>query len=337
VPLKARDADIWLLVRQSATVPPNYYVTRDLKEFKVLTTLRPHKDYNWLRTELINFKQQDGSNCKGILYKPENFDSTKKYPVLIHYYSQFSMCLNQYPELALTNSGHINIPWFVSRGYLVFTPDIYFNKNSFGAAALNSVEGAATWLTRLSYVDSTKMGIAGHSMGGGLTNYILTHSIRFAAVFEGAGVSNWVSSAFQIDRGEAMSRLTGYESMYKGGYPWVNSANCFDNPIFHVENIVSPLLMFHCIQDEAVPFAQAVELFVAMRRMGKKVWLLQYDQGNHLTECWRDDFDLTMRVTQFFDHYLKGAPPPVWMTSGVRAQHKGIKTGLEFDLSGRQP
>ncbi|MBO9683998.1 MAG: S9 family peptidase, partial [Flavisolibacter sp.] len=337
IPLKARDADIWLLIRQSATEAPNYFIARGLKDLKALTTLQPYEKYNWLRAELINFNQQDTSHCKGILYKPENFDSTKKYPVIIHYYDQFSLCLNQYPLADYTASGYINIPWFVSRGYLVFLPDIYFNKNSFGAAALNAVEGGATWLSQQSYVDSTKMGIAGHSMGGGHTNYILTHSNRFAAVFEGAGVSNWVSSAFQIDRGEAMSRLMGYRNMFKGGYPWVNSENCMDNPILHVDKVSSPLLIFHCKADAAVPFEQAVELFISMRRMGKKAWLLQYDQGYHSTQNLRDSRDLTIRVTQFFDHYLKGALAPLWMTTGIRAQLKGIATGYEFDESGTKP
>ena len=349
-PLKARDTDVWLLVRQSATEAPNYYVAKGLKEFNALTRLQPHQDYNWLQAELVSFRQQDGSNCKGILYKPENFDPAKKYPVLIHYYDQFSLCLNQYPVLGYTSSGYINIPWFVSRGYLVFLTDIYFNKGAQGAAAsrelkipsgeaaLNAVEGAASWLAGLSYIDSAKMGIAGHSMGGGLTAYILTHSTRFAAVFMGAGTTDWVSSALQLDSREGMSRLnlSSYGDR-TGADIWTNNTNYLDNPILHVSKVTSPLLMFHCKADSGVPFEQAVELFVAMRRMGKKAWLLQYDKGHHSTLFPKDSRDLTIRVTQFFDHYLKGALPPRWMTTGIRAQLKGIETGLEVDSSGRKP
>ncbi|MBB5437281.1 dienelactone hydrolase [Pedobacter sp. AK017] len=349
-PLKAADADVWLLVRQSTTEAPNFFIAQGLKIFNALTNLQPHKDYNWLGAELVNFKQQDGSKCKGILYKPENFDPTKKYPVLIHYYDQFSMCLNQYPVIAYTSSAFTNIPWFVSRGYLVFLPDIYFNKEAqgigsmnepkipYGAAALNAVEGAANWLSSKSYVDSAKMGIAGHSMGGGLTSYILTHSNRFAAAFMGAGVSDWISGALQLNFKDGMSRLgVSYYSGSTGSDIWINNAKYLDNPILHVAKVTSPLLMFHCKADSGVPFEQAVELFVAMRRMSKKVWLLQYDQGVHSTLNQRDDRDLTIRVTQFFDHYLKGAPAPIWMTQGIRASMKGIQTGYEWDTSGRQP
>ncbi|MBO9574087.1 MAG: S9 family peptidase, partial [Chitinophagaceae bacterium] len=325
-PLKARDADTWLLIQQSTTEAPNYCVSKGLKEFKSLTNFQPHKDYNWVKAELIKFQQQDGSSCKGIFYKPENFDPSKKYPVIIHYYDQFSLCLNQYPVKDYTVSAFINIPWFVSRGYLVFLTDIYFNKGAdgipgiketkipYGEAALNAVEGSASWLSELSYVDSTKIGIAGHSMGGGLTSYILTHSKRFAAVFMGAGASDWVSSALQLGCDDGMSRLcNSYYSGPTGSDIWTNNAKYLDNPILHVGSVTSPLLMFHCKIDGGMPFEQAVELFVAMRRMGKKAWLLEYDKGGH--SVWgKDAQDLTVRATQFFDHYLKGAPPPIWMT-----------------------
>ncbi|MBO9574029.1 MAG: S9 family peptidase, partial [Chitinophagaceae bacterium] len=312
-------------------------------------------DYNWLRAELINFRQQDGSKCQGILYKPENFDPSKKYPVIIHYYDQFSLCLNQYPVTDYTVSAFINIPWFVSRGYLVFATDIYFNKGAYGTpgiketkiawgeAAMNAVEGAASWLSKQYFVDSTKLGIAGHSMGGGLTSYLVTHSKRFAAAFMGAGVTDWVSSALQLDCGamncgDGTSRLSvDYYSGPTGSDIWTNNAKYVDNPILHVAEVTSPLLMFHCKNDGGVPFEQAVEMFIAMRRMGKKAWLLEYDQGGHQTQNQKDSRDLTIRATQFFDHYLKGAPPPIWMTCGIRAQFKQIETGYEFDTTGRQP
>ncbi|MBO9572505.1 MAG: S9 family peptidase, partial [Chitinophagaceae bacterium] len=336
-PLKARDADTWLLIQQSTTEAPNYYVSYGMKEFKALTNFQPHQKYNWLKSELVNFKQKDGSNCKGILYKPENFDPSKKYPVLINYYEQFSLCLNQYPVLNYIESAHINIPWFVSRGYLVFLPDIYFNKDWAGDAAVNAVEGAASWLSQQSCVDSTKMGIAGHSWGGTLTNYIVTHTSRFAAAFCGAaGASDVISRGLlphlTIDGSVDLRRyeLELLQPLWEKPERWIKAS-----PIMSADKITSPYLIFHCAI-EGVPFQQAAEMFVAMRRLGKKVWLLQYDESDHTT-AGRDSKDLTIRVTQFFDHYLKGAPPPIWMTVGIRAQLKQIETGYEFDTTGRQP
>jgi dienelactone hydrolase len=330
LPLKARDTDTWMVLRQSATEAPNLYLTHDLKSFKALTDIQPEKDYNWFTTELIRYPQLDGSIGQGVLYKPENFDSTKKYPVLFNYYHQSTQRVYQYPQPFYTWDAHINIPWFVSRGYLICTPDIYFNKKFSGVSALNAVEGAAAYLSKKSYVDSSKMAISGHSMAGGLTNYILTHSQRFAAVFEGAGASDWISANFQLSWDDGMTRLPDNKM-------WAQKNDYYDNPIMHVDKVTSPLLIFHCKKDSGMPWEQAVELFQAMRSLGKKVWMLQYDRGNHAVLNPDDYRDLTVRVTQFFDYYLKGAPAPHWMTVGVPAKLKEIESGLKLDRNGSKP
>jgi dipeptidyl aminopeptidase/acylaminoacyl peptidase len=334
-PIKAREASIWLVRKETEQNGGNYYLTRDFKNLRQLTDIRTHQNYNWYTTELVNFKQVDGTKSQGVLFKPENFDPNKKYPLIIHYYWQFTQELHHCFEPYYTPSGWIDIPWFVSRGYLVFTPDIYFTKETRPAGAFNAVEGSATYLSRLPYVDSTKMGIAGHSRAGGYTNYILTHSKRFAAVFEGAGVSDWVSAQLQLISTIGIARGDfSQQEPYLAGDKKVFS----ENPIMNVEEIRSPLLMYHCKKDGAVPFEQAVELFLAMRRLNKKVWLLQYDNGSHdVGDEKKDQQDLTIRVTQFFDHYLKGAPAPHWMLKGVPAHLKGIETGLELGDPKAQP
>jgi dienelactone hydrolase len=336
-PIKAQKASSWLVRKETELSGSNYYVTWDFKRYKQLTDIRPHKNYNWYTTELINFKQADGSKSQGILFKPENFDPNKKYPVIIHYYWQYAQDLHHYFNPFYTPSGWIDIPWFVSRGYLVFTPDIYFTKETRPAGAFNTVEGAAEHLSNLSYVDSTKMAIAGHSRAGGYTNYILTHSKRFAAAFEGAGVSDWVSAQLQLVTGVGISRqnftTTQQEPDLAG-----NKKLFAENPIMNVDKITSPLLIFHCKNDGGVPFEQAVELFLTMRRLNKKAWLLQYDNGSHdVGDEKKDQQDLTVRVTQFFDHYLKEAPAPQWMLKGVPAHLKGIETGLELGDPKAQP
>ncbi|MBO9573915.1 MAG: S9 family peptidase, partial [Chitinophagaceae bacterium] len=335
-PLKARDANTWLLTRQSSKEAPNYYIAKGLKEFKALTTLNPHKDYNWLQAELVTFRQQDGSYSKGILYKPENFDSTKKYPVLINYYEQLTLCLNNYPVADYAANAHISVPWFVSRGYLVFLPDIYYNKKYLGEGALNAVEGAASWLARQPYVDSTKMGIAGHSFGGSMTNYIVTHSTHFAAAFCGAAGNSDIISRSLLPLDDGSVQLRQYEQEFQHTI-WETPEKWNEaSPIMSIDKVVTPYLIFHN-KMEGVQFQQATELFVALRRLDKKVWLLQYDEGGHSVYKRRDCRDLTIRITQFFDHYLKGAPPPIWMTTGIRAELKGKVTGYEFDTTGRQP
>jgi dienelactone hydrolase len=332
-PLKAAATNLWVVKRQSATEVPNYYLTSDFKSYKAVTHLRPQIHYNWLTAELVSFTQMDGTQSQGVLYKPEDFDPTKKYPVLFNYYEQMSHRLYQFPFPDFTRH-NIDVGWFVSHGYLVFTPDIYFDIERTGKSAWNTVVGAGLYLSQLPYVDGSRMGINGHSTGGFLTNYIVTHSHLFAAAIEGAGTSDVVSSAFQLS--DQASRLYVIERDKK--LFWENKKVWLEeSPIMNADSITTPLIIFHSKSDGAVPWEQAVELFVAMRRLDKKVWLLQYDEGNHGVWIKKDYEDYTIRITQFFDHYLKGAPAPKWMTQGIPARLKGIDRCLELDTSGNKP
>jgi dipeptidyl aminopeptidase/acylaminoacyl peptidase len=130
----------------------------------------------------------------------------------------------------------------------------------------------------------------------------------------------------------------GRDSSFYGSEIWENHNWDYENPIMNIDKVKSPLLMFHNKGDRSTPFEQAIELFISMWRLGKKAWLLQYDGEVHSVIHKKNNFqDLTVRVTQFFDHYLKGAPAPIWMTRGIDARMKGIETGLELDKTGVEP
>jgi dipeptidyl aminopeptidase/acylaminoacyl peptidase len=273
---------------------------------------------------------------QGALYKPEDFDSTKKYPVLFNYYQQLAARVYQYPEPSFTQH-NINIPWFVSRGYLVFTPDIYYKVGKPGEGEYNTLVGAAQYLATLPYVDGARMVINGHSTGGFETNYLVLHTNVFAAALAGAGGADEVSCALQLSgiRGTNRgSRLGAHEPKHQS-LPWLDPKNWLDySPIMHVDKVITPLLLMHNMDDTAVPWEQSVEFFLGLRRENKKVWMLQYDGGGHTVPYGRDAIDFTKRITQFFDHYLKGAPPPRWMTQGRPASLKGIDDRFELDYKG---
>ncbi|TXJ29052.1 MAG: S9 family peptidase [Chitinophagaceae bacterium] len=326
-PVKAVEKKVWVVIKESWADFPNYYSTRDFKTFSQLTFFQPEKNYNWLTAELVSFPQVDGTTSQGILYKPENFDSTKKYPIIIHYYQQLTQRLFDYamPKFIIST---IDIASFVSKGYLVFTPDIYIEQRRPAYGAYNAVEGAANFLAGLPFVDSTKMGINGHSVGGFFTNYIVTHSTRFAAAIEGAGTSNWLSSALQPTiSGE--SRLTSHEDWVKATM-WEKPGIYLENSaVLRADKITTPLLIFHSKDDSGSPFPQALELFTAMRRLNKPVWILQYDGQNHGNNDRKASIDYTKRFNQFFDHFLMGAPAPRWLKEGIPAHLKQVIDGLD--------
>ncbi|MBO9572901.1 MAG: prolyl oligopeptidase family serine peptidase, partial [Chitinophagaceae bacterium] len=319
LPLKAARAKAWIVKRESATEAPNLFFTKDFKTFNHLTDVQPQKEYNWYSTELVNFTQTDGIQNQGVLFKPANFDPNKKYPILYYCYEQYSYLLNKFIPAEVSESGKPNIPWFVSRGYLVFTPDHYFRKGSRYNSVLLAAEGAVQELKKRPYVNGTKTGIIGLSQAGGFTNYIITHSKLFAAAFEGCGVSDMVSGVLQLtstgfDEGE--SRLAVTEPLW-GSNMWDHPEYWVtESPIVLAHRVTTPLLISHNKVDGAVKFDHAVSMFTAMRRLNKKVWLLQYDKGGHGLGG-KDALDQTIRMTQYFDYYLKGASPPRWMTQGI--------------------
>ncbi|POY37919.1 hypothetical protein C3K47_05170 [Solitalea longa] len=328
--LKARDANVWIATRQSAAESRNFFITTDFKTYTPLSNAYPEKDYNWLTSEIMSWKDEHGEAMQGILYKPENFHPAKKYPIIFDYYEKRSHEKNFYHAPALAND-RINIPWFVSHGYLVYTPDINYTVGEPGKSALKAVTGAAKMLSVYPWVDTTKMGIQGHSFGGYETHYIVTHTNMFAAAMAAAGVSDLISGYNYLWYGGNANQ--DHEEVGQGrmgGTLWNKQAAFIENTsVLNADKVTSPLLMMHNKGDGAVPFTQSLEMFLSLRRLGKRAWLLQYDNQTHgvLGEAAKD---YTIRMDQFFDHYLKGAPAPKWMLEGVPAVKKGIENGLEL-------
>jgi dipeptidyl aminopeptidase/acylaminoacyl peptidase len=331
-PVKAKNAEVYIVRRETASEYPNWYLTTDFKSFRQLTNVHPEKEYNWMTADLVHYNLQDGTLSQGILYKPENFEASKKYPVIFYYYENKSNELNIFLNPGLS-AGALNIPWYVSNGYLVFEPDIIHPGPYPGKSALNSVISAAEYLSRLPYIDSKKMGLQGHSFGGYETNYIVTHTGMFAAANESSGFSDCISHYGAIGvGGKSLAFLYETGQQHFLSSPWERPDLYIENsPIFQVDKVTTPLLMMNNQEDHIVPFAQAEELFTAMRRLQKPAWMLQYDGEGHLIFDEKNQLDFTIRQEQFFDHYLKGKPAPVWMTEGIKASDKGLKSGLELD------
>jgi dienelactone hydrolase len=338
--IKARDATIYLVRRMSATEAPNVFSTRDFVTFTPLTDVRPERQFNWLTSELMVWKLPNGKVNQGILYKPEDFDPSKKYPVIFQIYEEKSNGLHAYVLPGALDGGcNINLASYVSHGYLVFSPDIFPRVGHPGQSALESVDSAVKYLSKRPWIDTKRMGIEGCSYGGFEANFVVTHSKAFAAAVVASGGTDFVSYYGELGGG-GESQQDRFES---GQYRilaslWKRPDLYIENsPVLSANHVVTPLLIMHTPADAAVPFAQAVELFTGLRRLGKKAWMLQYDIGNHGLFDRLPAGDFSVRMAQFFDHYLKGSPPPKWMTEGIPARLKGIDTGLEIDRSGTEP
>jgi hypothetical protein len=335
-PIRANDVDAYVVMRMSSTESPNYFYTVDFKNFIPLSDVYPEKSYNWLKAKKYSWKSIDGKALQGILYMPENFNPQNKYPLIIHLYEIKSDGLNGYLQPRFSQDD-INIPWFVSRGYLVFTPDIRYTIGQPGKSAYNCVIPIVKYLIKVPFIDASKIGIQGHSWGGFETNYLITHSNIFAAAISSSGISDFISgygSLLQIRGGGATQLFYELQQCRIGATLWEKPKLYINNsPVLYANRVTTPLLMINNKGDDIVPFQQGVEFYLGLRRLRKKVWMLQYDKGVHGV-IGKDAIDYTLRMTQFFDHYLKGNLAPKWLTEGVRAVDKGVETGYDLDPAG---
>ena len=313
-PLKAKNVGIYILQRQTTTQAPNLVTTADFKTFKPLSDLQPQQVYNWLRAELVHWPMPGGITGTGILYKPENFDSTKQYPVIFHYYERRSNELHLFPKVRLSN-GNLTIAWYVSNGYLVFVPDIDRPTGQNGPAILNTVVSAAQYLSARPYVNAKKMGLQGHSFGGYETNYIIAHSNLFAAAQSSAGPSELFGLHGGLGfGGRSYHYISELGQLNQGVAPWENPDLYMQtSPILFAPQISTPLLMMHNKEDGAVPFSQSVALFTALRRLKKPAWLLEYQGEGHVLFDPGCQLDFSIKQEEFFDYYLKNKPMPGWM------------------------
>lgn len=333
---KAKNSDVIAYQKSNFNTSPNLYVTSNWwKTSGKLTDINPQmKEYKWGTPELYSWTSYTGEPLEGVLYKPEGFDETKKYPVMIYFYEKHSDNLYRYMPPA-PSASTINIPFYSSRDYIVFTPDINYTVGQPGQDAYDAIVSGAESLAKNSWIDKDNMAIQGQSWGGYQVAYLVTKTDMFKAAGSGAPVSNMTSAYGGIRWGSGNSRQVQYErGQSRLGTTMIESLETYidNSPLFFADKINTPLLIMHNDNDGAVPWYQGIELYMTMRRLEKPVWMLQYNKEEHNLMQRRNRKDLSIRMQQFFDHYLKGEPAPVWLTKGIPATEKGKDWGFELDV-----
>ena len=228
----------------------------------------------------------------------------------------------------------IGYHFYTSQGYVIFNPDVYYKTGYPGEDAFNCVMPGITAIIAKGFIDKDRIGAQGHSWGGYQVAYLATRTNMFAAIESGAPVVNMFSAYGGIRWGSGMSRSFQYEHTQSriGKSIWESPLRYIENsPIFTMDKVNTPILIMHNDNDGAVPWYQGIEYFIALRRLGKPAWLLNYNQADHWPLKVRDKHDFQIRLKQFFDHYLKDAPMPKWMKDGIPAINKGFEMGYELE------
>ncbi|MDX1393295.1 MAG: prolyl oligopeptidase family serine peptidase [Gemmatimonadota bacterium] len=331
-PVKARDAELMMWTRETFREFPDIRVSRtDFTDARVLTDVNPQQDeYRWGDTELVSWLSADRTPLEGILIKPDGFDPSQKYPMMVYFYERSTDGIHAY-RAPVPSRASIQYSFYASRGYLVFVPDIPYEIGYPGESALDAVVPGVLSLVDEGFVDENAIGVQGHSWGGYQIAYMITKTDLFAAAEAGAPVSNMTSAYGGIRWASGMSRMFQYEKTQSriGGTLWDERDRYIHNsPVFFADKINTPLLMLHNDEDGAVPWYQGIEMFVALRRLQKPVFMLNYNGEEHGLTQQKNQTDFTIRMQQFFDHYLIGAPEPEWMADGIQAVDKGRNMGL---------
>jgi dipeptidyl aminopeptidase/acylaminoacyl peptidase len=327
VPIKARDADVYVFTLSRFEEFPNLWVSSGaFTDMKKISDANPQQAaYNWGRSELIDYVNADGKTLKAILTKPEDFDPSKTYPLLVYIYEQLSSNLHRYVPPAPGGSS-INVTRYVSNGYIVLQPDIVYDIGYPGESALKCVLPATQKVMSMGFIDPKRVGIQGHSWGGYQITYMITRTNIFRAVEAGASVVDMAGGYGGIRWGTGMSRAFQYEKSQSriGVPPWENPKLYLENsPIYWIDKVKTPYLTMANDEDDAVPWQQGIQFFTAMRRLGKEAYMFTYNGEKHGLRQRENQKHWTVHLAEYFDYFLKDAPKPDWMEHGVPYLEKG--------------
>jgi len=320
-PIKAKNTDRLMVTASRFDVFPDILTTAgSFSDLQRLSNGNAQTEpFKWGTSELISYKNTDGVPLQGILIKPANFDPNRKYPMMVYLYEKLSDTVHDFRNPGPGTS--INLSYYASNDYVIFLPDIVYKVGYPGKSALNCVLPGVDAVVKMGFVDDKAIGIQGHSWGGYQIAYMITQTNRFRAAAPGALVANMFSAYDGIRWGSGMPRQFQYEHTQSriGGTPWNETKRFMENsPLFYVERIQTPVLMLHNDGDDAVPWYQGIEFYLALRRNGKEVYFFDYNGEPHGLRKRQNQADYSRRMSQFFDNKLKGAPEPDWMKNGIK-------------------
>jgi dienelactone hydrolase len=325
---KAENADRVIFTKQTFQEFPDYWASNTAFQApKKVTDANPFiGEYAWGGKALIEYTNSKGQRLQGTLTLPAGYEPGRKYPMIVYFYEIVSNTHNQFSMPAFDDRPQMST--YASNGYLVLQPDVVYEIGKPGSSALDCVTSAVNKVIELGYADPAHIGLQGHSWGGYQSSYILTQTNMFAAVVTGAPPTDLISFYDETYPGSGTLQQgiteVGQVRMGEDVTPW-NHTDLYEeqSALFNVPNIDTPFMILHGTADNAVDWHQGLELYGAARRNGKKVILLSYPGEPHHLSKKPNQIDFQIRMKQFFDHYLKGAPETDWMKNGLPQVHKG--------------
>ncbi len=318
--IKAKNTDTFLYSRETNQEYPDLYVADStLANGKKVSDANPQqKNFLWTKgAKLVEYTGARGNKLQGTLYLPANYEAGKKYPTIVYLYEKLSQATNAYPQPGFNG---FSVGYYTSNGYAVLTPDIEYKVNDPGTSSIFCVLAALKAAEATGIVDATHVAMHGHSWGGYQTAFAVTQTNVFRAAIAGAPLTDMIGMYNDIywNTGSANQPIFEASQGRFAGGPWDNTeAYIRNSPVYHAKNVQTPLIILCDDKDGAVDHTQGIQYYNTLRRMGKPVVMLEYKGENHGLVKPEDMKDYTVRMKEFFDHYLMDKPAPKWWVEGV--------------------
>jgi dipeptidyl aminopeptidase/acylaminoacyl peptidase len=319
--IKAKDVDRMLFVMGSFEDSPNLFLTNtEMTASKPESKTNPQQaNYKWGHTELVKFKSRWGKDLQGTLIYPADYVKGHTYPMVTYIYEKLSNNLHSY--VGPVDWSSYNPQVLSQNGYFVYMPDITYKPRNPGLSAVDCLEPAIDAVLALHVgVDSTKIGLMGHSWGAYQTAFVTTVSKTFAVGVAGAPLTELTSmyNSFYWNAGITDQEIFETSQGRMEVPFWEDPKVYFDNsPVWQSKKRTAPILFTFGDSDGAVDYHQGQYLYNTLRRMGKNAVMLLYAGENHGLAKRANQLDYAHKVRHYLDVYLKGVKPEPWVTEDV--------------------
>jgi len=276
----------------------------DFSSVRRLTTANPaFANGTGAKTGLVSYLDADGKKLHGVLYYPVNYEAGKRYPTVFEIYEDF---------FDDRFSGTINV--LTANGYAVMQPSVNLEIGHPGESWMKGVTAAANKLIEMGIADGERLGVSGTSYGGYATSLLITQTARFKAAIDISGKVDMISFYTDSPRLGVRNIHAPEKSQDRiGATLWEQPQKYIQHSaIMFADRIKTPLLLMHGEQDHNVPFRQSMEMYYALRRLGKDVKWVAYTHGGHgmPTSTVDEVYDYHRQIVGWWDEHLKSDPKP---------------------------